>query len=103
MAGNAVALDHVGMLLDKGIKYRLLRGVDLQIDKGGDREAELFMVDLRPVAGDDPVLFQLLNAGGRSRRGKEHPLGQMLERHARILLQHFDQFHINFIHMAPRT
>lgn len=78
LPGDAVALQHVGAGLDKGVKAGLLGGVHLQIDKGGDMVPQLQRIHHRRVPLNDPLLFQPVDPGAHRRGRKKNLLGQML-------------------------
>ena len=99
--GNAVALHHVGAALDVRVELRLALGVHIQIDEGFDRVAGLGGVDLGLIAGKHPFALQPGDAGGNGRAGKEHPVGDLLQRRAGVLLQNVDDLAVDVIHNIP--
>lgn len=63
IAGDAVALHHMGAVLDIRVKLRLALGVHIQIDEGLDHVPQLGGIDLRLIAGDSPRAFEPGDAG----------------------------------------
>jgi hypothetical protein len=72
----------------------------VQADEGVAVPAELFGIDRRAVAGDDPFLLQSVDAS-LDRRGAERDLpADVLKRTAGVLLQQRNDLPIDLIHIA---
>ena len=98
IAGHAVALYHIAAALDVGVKLRLELGVHIQIDERLDQLPQFERGNLRLVAGQHAVFFQLGNAGRNRRGGQEHPVGNFFQRGACVCLQDINDFAVNAVH-----
>ncbi len=56
------------------------------------------MVDLHPVAFDNPLVFQLLDPRGGGRAGQMYPFSQFFHRDPAVEAQFFDNAFIGLIH-----
>lgn len=56
------------------------------------------MVDLHPVAFDNPLVFQLLDPRGGGRAGQMYPFSQFFHRDPAVEAQFFDNPFIGLIH-----
>ena len=84
VAGDAVALHHVGAAFDIGVKLRLALGVQFQVDERLDAVAQRRRVHLRLVAPQQARLLQPGNARRHRRGGQKHLLGDLLQRRAGV-------------------
>ena len=70
VARDAVAFDHIGTAADVGVKFLFLDGFHFQIDERLDIKTECLRIDVRIVALDIAVFFQLFDTSG-NRRGRK--------------------------------
>ena len=95
LAGGGVAAHNVRCGLHRRLEFghgfvRVLGQVDL--GHHHQIEAHLLAVHLHGEAGDDPLCFHFLDAFPAGRGGQTHPLGDLLDGHARVFLQGFEDF-----------
>ena len=67
---NAVAFQHIGHFRRVSVELWLVLRNHIQINKRDDVIPQLHGVHHGVIAGNDPVLFQLLDPGGHCRRGQ---------------------------------
>jgi len=72
IAGDAVALHHMGAALNIGVELRLALGVHVQVDERLDHVAQLGCVHLGLIAGDGAGMLQPGNAGRHRRAGQKY-------------------------------